>query len=145
MGRPLPTLSPEVIRALEAYGWPGNVRELRNVVDRATVMGGATIALSTLEIACPEILVAAPIVSVAAFDPSTTAELAQPIGPSSATIPPVASDLKQAVQVAEKQRVLEALAKSNGNQARAAELLGVSRRTLINKIEAYGIGRPRKG
>jgi transcriptional regulator with AAA-type ATPase domain len=44
----------------------------------------------------------------------------------------------------DRQQVIEALAAARGNQARAAELLGVSRRTLINRLEEYGLPRPRK-
>ena len=44
----------------------------------------------------------------------------------------------------EKQQILQALEKTSGNQKEAAKLLGISRRTLINKIEQYGIARPRK-
>jgi transcriptional regulator with PAS, ATPase and Fis domain len=44
----------------------------------------------------------------------------------------------------EKSRVLDALRRANGNQTQAAKLLGVSRRTIITKIEAFGIDRPRK-
>jgi transcriptional regulator with GAF, ATPase, and Fis domain len=44
----------------------------------------------------------------------------------------------------ERQQILAALEKTSGNQKEAAILLGISRRTLINKIEAYGIARPRK-
>ena len=39
---------------------------------------------------------------------------------------------------------MSALERTSGNQKEAAKLLGISRRTLINKIEAYGIARPRK-
>ena len=45
----------------------------------------------------------------------------------------------------EKVRILQALAECAGNQTAAARVLGVSRRTLINKLELYGITRPRKG
>lgn len=44
----------------------------------------------------------------------------------------------------ERQQILSALEKTSGNQKEAAKLLGIARRTLINKIEAYGIARPRK-
>jgi DNA-binding NtrC family response regulator len=52
--------------------------------------------------------------------------------------------LPQRIASLEKKMVLEALDKTGGNQSRAAELLGIPRRTLINRIEAYGIARPRK-
>ena len=55
-----------------------------------------------------------------------------------------AASLKAQRESWEKQQVLAALERTSGNQKEAAKLLGVSRRTLINKIEAYGIARPRK-
>ncbi|MBX3264261.1 MAG: sigma 54-interacting transcriptional regulator [Labilithrix sp.] len=54
------------------------------------------------------------------------------------------NDLKAQRESWEKQQILQALEKTSGNQKEAAKVLGVSRRTLINKIEAYGIARPRK-
>jgi two-component system, NtrC family, response regulator AtoC len=44
----------------------------------------------------------------------------------------------------ERQRILEALEKCAGNQSRAAQLLGMPRRTLVKRLDAYGIARPRK-
>jgi DNA-binding NtrC family response regulator len=59
--------------------------------------------------------------------------------------PPAGSaDLKAQRESWEKQQILQALERTSGNQKEAAKLLGISRRTLINKIEAYGIARPRK-
>jgi transcriptional regulator with PAS, ATPase and Fis domain len=55
-----------------------------------------------------------------------------------------ANDLRAQRESWEKQQILQALERTSGNQKEAAKLLGVSRRTLINKIEAYGIARPRK-
>jgi transcriptional regulator with PAS, ATPase and Fis domain len=54
------------------------------------------------------------------------------------------NDLRAQREHWEKQQILSALEKTSGNQKEAAKLLGISRRTLINKIEAYGIARPRK-
>jgi DNA-binding NtrC family response regulator len=63
-------------------------------------------------------------------------------GPGAA--PPGDVSLRGQREAWEKQQILQALEKTSGNQKEAAKLLGVSRRTLINKIEAYGIARPRK-
>ncbi|XXT95646.1 sigma 54-interacting transcriptional regulator [Sorangium sp. So ce834] len=52
--------------------------------------------------------------------------------------------LRLEMRAVDRQRVLEALEQSAGNQTRAAKLLGISLRTLINRIDAYGIPRPRK-
>ena len=70
----------------------------------------------------------------------------QAMPPQMPQAPPLASgaDLKAQRESWEKQQILQALERTSGNQKEAAVLLGVSRRTLINKIEAYGIARPRK-
>lgn len=58
---------------------------------------------------------------------------------------PTKKTLAEDVTEVERRRILEALEQCAGNQVRAAELLGVSRRTLINRMIAYAIPRPRKG
>ena len=67
--------------------------------------------------------------------------------PMGVAVPPATgseSSLRGQRESWERQQILQALEKTSGNQKEAALLLGVSRRTLINKIEAYGIARPRK-
>ena len=59
------------------------------------------------------------------------------VGGGAVTAPPLA-------RVSERERILEALERCGGNQTRAARLLGVSRRTLINRLEEYDLPRPRK-
>jgi len=129
VSRPAPSLAPEALFALSTYAWPGNVRELRNVLDRSAVMcAGGALTLDVLRDAAPE------VVAGDAEPPRAR----QP-APAPAAEPPRAP-----AGQAERERILDALAQANGNQKRAAEILGVSRRTLGNKLDALAIGRPRK-
>jgi DNA-binding transcriptional ArsR family regulator len=102
--------SRDAIDALTNYAWPGNVRELKNVVFGAVLQ--ARDAQSEI----------------------TAADLRFPDSVSSRrrSIPPD-SDLDQV----EKQAILHALEDSGGNQGKAAEALGISRRTLIRKLKIY--------
>ena len=132
-------LADEAKQWLQSHDWPGNIRELRNACERAVLLAtGAVIELHHL----------------------TTVEDPQRRQPqqrfrSSATIPPpmgivaptaadMPSQVRATVAELEKQRILEALERCAGNQTRAAEMLGISRRTLINRLDEYGIARPRK-
>ena len=120
MGRSTPTLAESARSALLSHSWPGNIRELRNVIERAVVVSGAR-----GEIDAADLAIATPWAS------------AVPAGAPS-------ESLREQLQREEKARVLDALVRARGNQTEAAKLLGVARRTLINKIEAFGIERPRK-
>ena len=131
-----PALSPKALATLQAYAWPGNVRELRNVVDRAVVLAPGDVILP--EHLPPKLL--ARVEEAAAAPPSGILRAAsRPAPVSDAT-----ARLRQEVAEEEKQRILAALAQSDGNQTRAAELLGVSRRTLINRLVEFDLPRPRK-
>jgi two-component system, NtrC family, response regulator AtoC len=127
-GAPEPTLSPAAVAALKAHPWPGNVRELRNVMGRALVLsGGGTIEPEHLKL-----------------DPPRPSEPK----PASASAPAPAANatgpLSAAVDALEKQRILDALERCAGNQSRAAKMLGISRGTLLSRLDAFGIPRPRK-
>jgi len=102
----------DALQALERHGWPGNVRELRNVVTKAAVLArGSEIGAGDLLLAPPRIPAAsAPVLTV------PTANL----------------------DGMEKSTILRVLAQTNGHQQRAAELLGISRRTLSRKLKLYG-------
>jgi len=130
-GRPHPpVLSSEAVAGLQAWRWPGNIRELRNAMEQAALLtSGPTVT--------PEHLPGIPRVA----PPSVREEPAAP--PALLADPSV--PLQAAVGVAEREHIVQALARCNGSQTEAARLLGISRRTLINKIEQYKLPRPRKG
>src|SRR5262249_40902232 len=117
-------LSTRARTALERYAWPGNVRELRNVMERAAVLcdgdeivpqdrpGHVTGAAPAL--AGPSLL--------DEIDPGARPTLPQP--------EPQPEDPRSA----ERKRILDALDQCAGNQTRAAKLLGMSLRTLVNRL-----------
>ncbi|MFK7988951.1 MAG: sigma 54-interacting transcriptional regulator [Sandaracinaceae bacterium] len=109
--------------ALRAHRWPGNVRELRNVIERAVVVClGETIGLDDL----PEAL---------RVVPEPEAE------PGLAPLPSLGPDVafKERVKAYEKQLILDALVRTNGNQTQAAKLLRMPLRTLVHKLTSFGI------
>jgi DNA-binding NtrC family response regulator len=58
--------------------------------------------------------------------------------------PGVGESLKDAVSDLERERIVDALNQCGGNQTKAAEMLGISRRTLLNRLDVYNLPRPRK-
>jgi DNA-binding NtrC family response regulator len=119
---------------LVAHDWPGNIRELRNACERAVLLATGSI-IERQHLAIEE-----PKRSTGRFRSPTT----PPPGSMSMISADMPSQVRATVAELEKQRILEALEKCAGNQTRAAELLGISRRTLINRLDEYGIARPRK-
>ncbi|MCE9580403.1 MAG: sigma 54-interacting transcriptional regulator [Deltaproteobacteria bacterium] len=131
LGRAAPRLAEETIAALRARAWPGNARELRNVIERAVLLvDGPTIEADVLTLAAGgDAAVAEMPVSVsAAVDVGATA----------------GEDLRDELARVERDRILAALDRHGGNQSRAAVELGMPRRTLVKRLEAYGVPRPRK-
>jgi two-component system response regulator AtoC len=118
-------LTPLAEQALENHPWPGNVRELKNVVERALVLCGPLARIDVEHLHLPD----AALRQEHSYDAGSATN---------------AGDLKARRESWEHGQILGALTESKGNQRKAAKLLGISRRTLINKIEAYGIARPRK-
>jgi transcriptional regulator with PAS, ATPase and Fis domain len=124
-----PRLTSETLALFEQYAWPGNVRELRNAIERAVLLSGE------LEIR-PEHLPFGPTTELPALssrrdDPERTDRH-----------PPVA--LHDQIDELERQGILDALAACGGNQSAAARRLGISRSTLIARLDRYGVPRPRK-
>jgi two-component system response regulator AtoC len=128
-----PTFDREATELLERYPWPGNVRELRNVVERAVLLceAGSAIGIGHL-----------PQEKMGRVLPARDSQgwRARASGASAAaTVPPVAAPTEDG-----RARVIAALERCHGNQTHAAKMLGVSRRTLITRMERYGLPRPRK-
>ncbi|HEU0031956.1 MAG TPA: sigma 54-interacting transcriptional regulator [Kofleriaceae bacterium] len=117
-------IDPDALAALEAYSWPGNVRELRNAIERAVVLAeGKAIRLEDLT----------DRIRGGAKPPATEGELPA-LG--SAEVP---SDYREHLRKYESDLILRALHKHNGNQTEAARALGLPLRTLVHKIQTYGI------
>ena len=111
-GRASLHFSSDALQAIEAYGWPGNVREVENCIKRAVIMcDGPLISLDDLGL------------------PAST-----PGAPAEESL-----NLRQARDAAEYRVMVRALARSDGNIVKAAELLGVSRPTLYDLMNHHGI------
>jgi DNA-binding NtrC family response regulator len=133
-------IAPEVIEALERHNWPGNVRELRNVLERAVILAGeGTIEMRHLPAFLQHREVFQP--GGVAGAPST----APPV--PAATTPPAAAkpdtdavrfQIGTTVEEAEKGLILRTLEHTRNNKTRAAEILGISLKTLHNKLKEYG-------
>ena len=123
LGKDVRGLAPETIAMLQRHDWPGNVRELQHAVERAVILS------------------AEPVLQPSAFDGLRfglgdvhRAQLPEDGHPARATDAVVLDSLN--VAEAERQLVERALAVTNGNRTRAAELLGISIRTLRNKLNS---------
>jgi len=119
------------------------VRELRNVIERAVV-------LCQGDVLRPEdLLLHEGELEGASETPASGTVTPVPGPPEDANVTmrlpvrPGAPELKGKLEEFERAQILDALAKTTGNQTRAAKLLGIARRTLIKKMVRYGIERPR--
>ena len=126
LGEDAPALSDAAVKRLREHAWPGNVRELRNAIERAVLLAGSTIDVEHLPF--PDLESPAP----------------EPAAAPQRGDEPAAATLASELATLERARILDALERTGGNQTRAAELLGMPRRTLIKRLGAYGIKRPRR-
>jgi transcriptional regulator with PAS, ATPase and Fis domain len=116
---PVPSLHPEFIDGLRKYPWPGNVRELGNFMRRVvTLSDSKEIGVESLAAELPQ------LPARAASSPDT---------------PSVASRIGTSIREVERHLLEKALEATDGNRTRAAEMLGVSLRTIRNKIREYGL------
>jgi DNA-binding NtrC family response regulator len=109
-------IEPDLLREFLSYDWPGNVRELRNVLERAVVLCGSGI-LGRQHL--PPGFGLAHIASV-----SDSNQVQMPVGTT--------------VDEAERRLILRTLESTGNNKTRAAEILGISLKTLHNKLKEYG-------
>jgi transcriptional regulator with GAF, ATPase, and Fis domain len=120
IGRPAAGVSEEVREKLVAYPWPGNVRELRNAIERATILcEGGLITSEHLPIG---------IASTPRLDTAASGSSAPP--------PPVGT---VTLDAAEREMILQALARAGNNKSKAARLLGLTRAQLRSRIEKHGL------
>jgi DNA-binding NtrC family response regulator len=134
----VPSISPEALAMLRAYSWPGNIRELRNVMERALLLAsGAPIAVEHLP---AEKMTKRPLVAVSSPSAEMPAVAPVPAGGAPPAPPPAAGTSMREI---ERQAILDALARCAGNQTRAAEYLGLPRRTFCTRLREYNIPRPR--
>ena len=126
-------LAPVVMQALEHHQWPGNVRELRNVLERAVILAGeGTIELQHL----PAFLQGT---AATAATVESSAHAAQ--APSTSDVGGIRFQIGTTVEEAEKGLILHTLEHTRNNKTRAAEILGISLKTLHNKLKEYGAGK----
>jgi DNA-binding NtrC family response regulator len=128
----VPQVSEDVMQRFVLHGWPGNVRELKNVIDRAVVLAEDLITNEHL----PP-LGAGPRTGRGSWPPEAS--------PDDSELDDLAESRVRTLPRTDRDSVADALRRCGGNQTRAAKLLGVSRRTLITRLEHYGLPRPRKG
>jgi DNA-binding NtrC family response regulator len=116
------------VAALSAYDWPGNLRELRNaMVSAAMVCHDSKIQVSDL----PVELRAPGLATLAAAGAHDEEPITNPM--------PAGRSLAAEIEEIERQRIRQALAQAGGNQSHAAELLGMSRRTLLRRLDKLGL------
>jgi DNA-binding NtrC family response regulator len=116
LSKPEPEIAPEAFQKLLDYSWPGNVRELQNAIEYAVVLARQN-TIGTKEL------------------------------PRELQLPPALQQIERAIPTqgvpslddVERITILQALAQCHGNKKKAAELLGIQRPTLYNKLKRYAI------
>jgi DNA-binding NtrC family response regulator len=125
--RILPVLSPDAYAALSAYHFPGNVRELAHAIEHAVVLaGGGEITLDHLPAVIADAALAnIPVPSVPEATKEATAVAVRP--------------LVAAAREFEKAHLRRAVAATGGKRVKAAEMLGISRKSLWEKLRMYDL------
>ena len=132
-------IDPTLLERLKTYGWPGNVRELRNTIERAVIMAGrGRLGVEHLPphfgepgFAPPATRVRPPVNGTVAHDAAAEAERFRQEENT------VRVEVGTTVDEAERQLILKTLLSTHNNKTRAAEILGISSKTLQNKLKEY--------
>lgn len=159
-GRGEVRFSEEALQALRGYDWPGNVRELTNLVERLAVLHpSGLVRVQDLPARyrgdfASSIDVSAPPAPIAAADPRRAPNLVdlhvapkalsdppESAARAAATLPESGLDLRGHMANIELALINEALERTQGVVAHAAQLLGLRRTTLVEKLRKYGIDR----
>src|SRR6266699_2691342 len=117
LGNPEPDVSPDAFQKLLDYSWPGNVRELQNAIEYGVVLAQQGVIGVT----------------------ELPAEIQLPVALQQAELGGLPRKGVQTLDDLERQAILQALAECRGNKKKAAELLGIQRPTLYNKLKRYAI------
>jgi DNA-binding NtrC family response regulator len=117
-GKSTAGVTPDALQALAAYHWPGNVRELRNAVERAVI-------LCSRPLIGPEEL------------PASVTHPSQPVAAAASPYGEVIIPVGTTVEQAERDLIMKTLEATGQNKTRAAEILGISLKTLHNKLKKY--------
>ena len=122
-----PVMSAQAHAWLASYAFPGNIRELKNLLERASLLArGGSIEIEHLRADT----------ALLTHRPSELPTLGAPAN----DVPLLAESERN-----ERERIAQAIAECGGNQKRAAQLLGMSRRGLLRRLDSYALPRPRKG
>ena len=117
LGKPEPDISPDAFQKLLDYSWPGNVRELQNAIEYAVVLARQGL-IDVKEL---------------------PAEIQLPTALQQTELGALPRSGVQSLDDVERNAILQALAECRGNKKKAAELLGIQRPTLYNKMKRYAI------
>jgi two-component system response regulator PilR (NtrC family) len=120
MGKDVRGLTPDALRALERYNFPGNVRELENVIERAVALAGSrAIGLGDM--------------------PREVSGMSSGAGPNLVTLPAEGCNLDEVIGEIERRLMLEALERTGGVRKTAAQLLGITFRSLRYRLAKHDL------
>ena len=149
LGRQMTGFEPEVVNVFQSYPWYGNIRELKNIIKRAALLSDGNLVQAKalpfeivnhekLAFGVSDLEINDNGVGEEAFLPNQQPKTA----PNISTAPPQyfqAPNLKTAAHDAEYEIIIQTLQKAKYNKTKAAELLGIDRKTLYNKLRKLGI------